>query len=74
MIKWISTKEQRPKDGQKIVYYFEPFRSTFVGKYDKESDSVFSRAGFTTMEPEVPCWIDHDELVKSIPEHLKEWD
>lgn len=74
-INWNKTKDKRPEhDNQLIVYYFEPFGQIFTGRYEKETDTVGGHYGFTTMFDEVPCWIDHDELVKSIPENLKQWD
>ena len=61
---WIKTLEQRPEEGQKIFYYFEPFESYHVGKYDSESDSVYGKSGFTTVIPEVPYWM----AIPSLPE------
>ena len=49
--------ETRPQDGQLIAYYFEPFKSLHVGRYDKTNDSVGSRSGFSTVIPEVPHWM-----------------
>lgn len=60
--KWIPI-EQRPRDGQVIVYVFEPFRQLHVGKYVSEDDSVIclgKRGGFTTVIPEVPYWMPAD--------------
>jgi hypothetical protein len=54
---WIKTIYQRPQEGQKIFYYFEPFESFHVGTYDAESDSVYGKSGFTTVIPEVPYWM-----------------
>ena len=61
---WIKTLEQRPEEGQEIFYYFEPFESYHVGKYDSESDSVYGKSGFTTVIPEVPYWM----AITSLPE------
>lgn len=62
MTDWIKTKEQRPHNGQNIIYYFEPFASYHVGVYDWESDSVCGKSGFTTVIPEVPYWMAIPEL------------
>jgi hypothetical protein len=71
---WNKTADKRPVDNQKIVYYFEPFDQIYVGTYEAESDSVFARgSGFTTIEPEVPCWADLNEFVNSIPSELKDY-
>ena len=48
--------ERRPRDGQVVVYLFEPFRAWYIGKYDAESDSVGGSHGFTTWVPEVIAW------------------
>lgn len=48
--------EQRPKDGQVVVYLFEPFDAWFIGRYDAECDSVGGTHGFTTWVPEVAAW------------------
>jgi hypothetical protein len=53
---WRKTKDERPADGQLIAYYFEPFGTLNVGKYEEKYDTVAGRAGFTTMTPEVPIW------------------
>lgn len=55
---------ERPKDGQRIVYWFEPFNSVAIGVYhsgdglkDMEGfDYVIGRNGFTTVDQEVP-WL-----------------
>ena len=54
----------RPKDGQRIVYWFEPFNTAAIGTYhsglpsDPESfDTVSGRNGFTTVDPECPWWM-----------------
>lgn len=48
--------EQRPKNGQVVVYLFEPFNAWFIGTYDAVSDSVGGAQGFTTWVPEVVAW------------------
>jgi hypothetical protein len=53
---WRKTADERPKDGQLIAYYFEPFGTISVGRYEEKYDTVAGRAGFTTMTPEVPLW------------------
>ena len=63
---WIETSSERPAHGQRIFYYFEPLESYHVGEYDAECDSVFGRSGFTSMVPEVPCWIGIPPLPDSV--------
>ena len=48
--------QQRPKDGQVVVYLFGPFNAWFIGKYDAAYDSVGGSHGFTTWVPEVEAW------------------
>lgn len=48
--------EKRPKNGQVVVYLFEPFNAWFIGRYDAASDSVGGAHGFTTWVPEVIAW------------------
>lgn len=61
---WIKTSDKRPKDGEKIFYYFEPFESFHVGTYEASSDSVYGKSGFTSMVPEVPYWM----AIPALPE------
>ena len=59
-MKWINTEEQRPKDGQYILYVFDPGRKgghVFLGRYYADGDTVSGYAGFTTIDPEVPYWM-----------------
>ena len=61
-MKWIKTEEQRPVDGQKVLYLFDPYGTKvygcmFIGTYEEECDTVGGRHGFTTMNPEVPYWM-----------------
>ncbi|BAG41544.1 hypothetical protein [Ralstonia phage phiRSL1] len=51
----------RPEDGQYIFYWFEPFGTWHAGRYDKASDSVYGRSGFTSVIPEVPFWMPEFE-------------
>lgn len=46
----------RPIDQELVVYFFEPFMGLYVGRYDKETDSVAGISGFTSWQPEVLCW------------------
>lgn len=55
-MQWIPIST-RPADGQKIIYFFEPFGGIHIGTYDQVSDSVGGRSGFTTVIPEVPFWM-----------------
>lgn len=50
--------EQRPTDGQNVIYYFEPFNRWYVGTYTTEDDTVSGKHGFTTWLPEVTMWMD----------------
>jgi hypothetical protein len=50
------SQDDRPEDGQTIVYLFEPFNSWYIGKYIAEYDSVEGSQGFTTWDPEVIAW------------------
>lgn len=59
---WIKTSDRRPKDGEKIFYYFEPFKSFHVGTYESEADSVYNRSGFTSVVPEVPFWMEIPDI------------
>jgi len=49
--------EQRPLDKQRIVYYFEPFKTYHIGTYHAADDMVSGKSGFTTVIPEVPFWM-----------------
>lgn len=55
---WNKTKEQRPLDGQEIIYYFAPFKTYHLGKYSVDEDAVHGKSGFTSMVPEVPYWME----------------
>ena len=46
-----------PKDGQVILYWFEPFGSWHVGTYHKEEHSVSGRSGFCHWS-DVGYWMD----------------
>ena len=48
--------KDRPEDNQTVIYLFEPFNSWYIGRYDKEYDSVGGPCGFTTWLPEVLAW------------------
>lgn len=50
----------RPSNGERVIYYFEPFEQWYVGNYDSESDSVFGKNGFSTWRPEVKYWMKDD--------------
>lgn len=54
--------EKRPHDQEKVIYFFEPFNTWFVGIYHQEGDSVSSRSGFTTWQPEVTMWMKNEPL------------
>ena len=73
-LSWVKTKEQRPEDGQKIIYFFEPFGSLNIGTYISDSDSVYGKSGFTSMCPEVPCWASYDDVVSAIDDSHKKFD
>lgn len=49
--------EKRPNDDQKIIYYFEPFKSVHIGTYRSNFDGIQGPSGFTTVIPEVPFWM-----------------
>ena len=49
-------QSQRPDDGEHVAYRFEPFGGYYCGVYDKESDSVSGKSGFTSWIPEVTEW------------------
>lgn len=52
-----------PKDGERVLYYFEPFERWYVGKFsaDKGTDifgpMISGEAGFSTWHPEVTMWM-----------------
>ena len=50
--------KDRPADGQRVIYYFEPFEQWYVGKYTASDDSVIGRNGFSSWLPEVTKWMD----------------
>lgn len=52
---WIDA-EIRPADQQRVVYFFEPFRRFYSGVYDRETDTVAGKHGFTSWLPEVVVW------------------
>lgn len=54
--------EQRPNDGQSVMYLFEPFMKFYRGNYSKVTDSVASGLGFTTWLPEVLVWYPLPEI------------
>lgn len=56
--KEVFSGETRPTDGQRVLYYFEPFEQWYVGVYQADSDFVHGVAGFSTWLPEVTKWMD----------------
>ena len=46
---WRKVEDELPKDGQKVIYYFE-VTGINIGKYkkDKEGDIFYGRSGFLT--------------------------
>ena len=51
-----SDANNRPNDGQFVAYLFEPFMCFYCGEYDKGTDSVAGKHGFTSWQPEVLVW------------------
>lgn len=50
MAEWINIDDETPKEGQRVIYYFEPLGS-FFGKYTKGEDGeniFYSSYGFLT--------------------------
>lgn len=50
--------KDRPTEGQRVIYYFEPFEQWYVGTYSEIEDSVYGKNGFSTWLPEVTKWMD----------------
>lgn len=63
MYKEIHKSDNYPKDGQHVLYYFEPFDRWYVGIFDEESMSVGGRHGWTTWHHEVLYWMDGEGVV-----------
>ena len=72
-------KEQLPKNGDKVLYFFEPFNAWYIGtviEYDLivgeinygNTLSVCGRNGFTSWYPEVTKWLPYtvDNLVSVV--------
>lgn len=54
-VSW-NPQNERPRDGEHVVYRFEPFGTYHCGVYDSETDSVAGGSGFTSWAPEVTQW------------------
>jgi hypothetical protein len=49
------TLENPPKDGQRVLYYFAPFKIWYIGTYDAEYQTFHGRSGFCDIH-DVPWW------------------
>ena len=62
---WVNINDRLPKDGQKVLYHFEPL-GTFIGKYTtgEAGENIFySNYGFLT--DDVKWWLPFPEPPKN---------
>jgi hypothetical protein len=49
------TDKDPPADQQHVLYYFAPFASWYIGQWDAEGESFYSRSGFCD-KYDAPYW------------------